>query len=159
MNNQPGGYQIRKARVADIRGVHELLMESGSRGELLPRSYNELYSHMRDFYVLRDPAEEGIKGCCALTISWSDLAEIRSLVVSDDLQGKGWGKKLVETCLSESVTLGIYRVFTLTYQVEFFKHLDFAVVQKDILPQKVWADCIKCVKFPDCDETAMLIEM
>jgi amino-acid N-acetyltransferase len=84
---------------------------------------------------------------------------VRSLVVGEGQRGLGLGRKLVEACLSEAVTLGIYRVFTLTYVVDFFKDMGFVVVSKDILPQKIWADCLSCHKFPDCDETAMLIEL
>lgn len=79
--------------------------------------------------------------------------------MDEDLRLKGWGGKLVEACLSEAVTLGLYRVFTLTYQKGFFEHLGFVEVEKEQLPQKVWADCINCPKFPECDEIAMLMEM
>jgi amino-acid N-acetyltransferase len=65
----------------------------------------------------------------------------------------------VEACLSDAVTLGIFRVFTLTYRPAFFERLGFAPVDKEQLPQKVWADCINCPKFPECDENALLMEM
>ena len=59
----------------------------------------------------------------------------------------------------EAETLGVKQVFALTYVPEFFSGLGFKEVEKSILPHKVWADCLKCPKFPDCDETAMLIEL
>jgi amino-acid N-acetyltransferase len=151
---------IRKARITDVKTIHGLLMDCSRRGELLPRSYQELYSHLRDFFVVasQDGAEP-IVGCCALTIAWEDLAEIRSLAVTPALQGLGWGRRLVEACLSEAVTLGLFRVFTLTYQTGFFGRMAFREVDKDVLPQKVWSDCLRCPKFPECDETAMLMEM
>lgn len=152
-------YFLRKARIEDVKAIHALLMES-ARGELLlPRSFTQLYSHLRDFYVLAAREGKDIKGCCALSLCWENLAEIRSLVVHKDLQKQGWGRKLVEACLSEAVTLGVYKVFTLTYQSEFFSKLGFEVVSKDELPQKVWADCIHCPKFPECDEIAMKMEL
>jgi amino-acid N-acetyltransferase len=151
---------LRKARVQDVRGIHGLLMESSQLGELLPRSFSELYTHLRDFYVLAaDQGEGPIVGCCALTISWEDLAEVRSLMVAPELRGQGWGRRLVEACLSECVTLGIYKSFVLTYQVAFFTRMGFHEVAKDVLPHKIWADCLKCMKFPECDEIAMLMEM
>ena len=126
----------------------------------MPRSFNELYSHLRDFFVLAPLEGKGeIMGCCALSINWADLGEIRSLAVDEELQKKKWGKRLVEACLSEAVTLGIFRIFTLTYQKDFFERQGFTEVNKDVLPQKVWSDCIKCPKFPDCDEIAMLIDL
>ncbi len=152
-------YFLRKARIQDVKTIHGLLMES-ARGELLlPRSYTQLYSHLRDFYVLAPKDSGDIKGCCALSICWEGLAEIRSLVVHTDLRKQGWGGKLVEACLSEAVTLGVFKVFTLTYQKDFFAKMGFVEVNKEDLPQKVWADCIHCPKFPECDEIAMVMEM
>ncbi len=160
MNEASSAYYIRKARMQDVQRIHGMLMHCSKQGLLLPRSYNELYVHLRDFFVLAPmESKDSIMGCCALTISWADLGEIRSLVVDEEQQGKGWGKRLVEACLSEALTLGIFKIFTLTYQTGFFEHQGFREVSKDVLPQKVWSDCLKCPKFPDCDETAMLIEL
>ena len=158
MTPVPGIY-VRKARIQDVRTIHALLMDCSRQGLLLPRSYNQLYSHLRDYFVLAQDQGGGILGCCALSIAWEDLAEVRSLAVAPECRGQGWGRRLVEACLSDAITLGIYRVFTLTYQASFFERFGFQVVSKDNLPQKVWADCLHCPKFPDCDETAMAIEM
>jgi amino-acid N-acetyltransferase len=150
---------IRKATVQDVKTIHGMLMQLSKQGYLLPRSYTELYSHLRDFFVLA-PVEKGpILGCCALSITWENLAEIRSLGVAEELRGRGWGKRLVEACLSEAVTLGFFRIFTLTYKTAFFEKVGFVEVSKDVLPQKVWSECIKCPKFPECDEIAMLLEL
>lgn len=148
---------IRKARMQDVKTIHRLLMDCASDGLLLPRPLNQLYSHLREFYVIDPDDGSPITGCCSLAIIWEDLTEVRSLAVAESARKSGFGSKLVEACLSESVTLGIYKVFTLTYQVNFFRKLGFEVVTKDTLPQKVWADCINCPKFPECDETAMQI--
>lgn len=150
---------IRKARMGDVKTMHKMLMDCAGQGILLARSLSELYSRIRDFYVAADPVDNRVLGCCALAISWDDLAEIRSLVVAEPLRGMGFGAKLVESCLSEALTLGIYRVFTLTYQPGFFQKLGFVVVDKNELPQKVWTDCIRCPKFPECDETALELVM
>ena len=151
---------LRKATIQDVPSIHHLLLRFSRQGILLPRSYSELYKHLRDFFVLVDNREAGLKGCCALSITWENLAEIRSLIVEEQAQREGWGRRLVDTCLSEAITLGIYRVFTLTYQTEFFAYLGFEDVDKEQLPQKVWSDCLNCPKFPDwCDEVAMLMEL
>lgn len=143
----------------DVKDIHALLMNCAGQGQLLPRSLSSLYSHLRDFYVLADRDDDSVHGCCALTIFWADHAEIRSLALDESLKGGGYGRRLVESCLSEAVTLGVYKVFTLTYVSGFFARLGFEEVEKDTLPQKVWTDCLNCPKFPDCDETAMLITM
>jgi amino-acid N-acetyltransferase len=150
---------VRKARIGDVRAIHGLLMDCSRQGLLLPRSFSQLYSHLRDFFVLSPDKDGAVQGCCALSIAWEDLAEVRSLAIAPGLRGQGWGRRMVDACLSDAVTLGIFRVFTLTYQTLFFERLGFKVVNKESLPQKVWADCLHCPKFPDCDEIAMSIEM
>ncbi len=149
---------VRKARMQDIRSIHALMLSTAQEGYLLPRSLTELYSHVRDFFVLHDPGDKLI-GCAALSIMWENLAEVRSLLMAPELRGGGGGYRLVNACLEEARSLGLAKVFALTYQVAFFERQGFHVVSKDILPQKVWMDCIHCPKFPDCDETAVLLEL
>ena len=153
--------QLRKARITDVKGVHKLLMNtSADDGLVLPRSYNQLYSHLRDFFVIVDDADdEVVLACCALSICWDNLAEVRSLVVAREQRGLGLGRRLVEACVSDALTLGIYRVFALTNTQAFFQKMGFTEVSKDSLPQKVWSDCLNCPRFPDCDEVAMLMEL
>lgn len=148
---------LRKALVSDVKTIHALLMGQAKDGLLLPRPLGDLYRHVREFYVLDDGGK--VVGCCALALAWNDLAEIRSLVVEQGLRGRRLGARLVEACLSEAVTLGLPSVFTLTYKDAFFKKLGFKEVPKDILPNKIWADCIHCPKFPDCDEIAMMVDL
>jgi len=153
--------QLRKARITDVKGIHRLIMNTSSDdGLVLPRSYNQLYSHLRDFFVMVDETrDDEVLGCCALAISWENLAEVRSLVVAREVRGHGLGRRLVEACLSDVVTLGIYRVFVLTNTPDFFRHMGFSEVSKDTLPQKVWSDCLNCPRFPDCDEIALHMEL
>lgn len=151
-------YALDKAFIKDIKGIHALLLGGAHNGLLLPRSLSDLYNHVRDFYVLRDP-DGTVVGCCALSVVWEDLAEIRSLFVHERLRGKGCGRQLADACLQSAKSLGIHKVFTLTYETAFFAHLGFIEVGKDVLPQKIWADCIHCPKFPDCDEIAMQREV
>lgn len=151
---------IRKAIIADIKPIHRLLNQYAGRGLLLPRPLSELYDHLRDFNVLVENGGEGeILGACALGICWEDLAEIRSLAVVEDRQGRDYGRRLVEACLKEAESLGLRRVFVLTYAEGFFSRMGFRVVEKATLPHKVWGDCLKCPKFPECDETAMVLDL
>jgi len=150
---------IRKATVADVEAIHRILKEHADRGELLPRALSDLYDDLRDFTLFQDEDSGPIIGVCALHVCWDDLAEIRSLAVSEQHQGGGIGSELVAAALAEARDLGIRRVFTLTYQPDFFDKYGFKIVEKAALPQKVWTECIKCVKFPDCDEVAMLKQL
>jgi len=145
---------IRKARIADAKSIQNLLTGYANQGLMLSSSLAEIYDRIRAYHVAEH--EGKVVGVSALKISWEDLAEVRSLAVSEDAKGHGLGRKLVDACLDEARSLGIGRVFALTYQVDFFRKLGFKEIDKAELPQKIWADCIKCVKFPDCDETALI---
>ncbi|OPL16053.1 MAG: acetyltransferase [delta proteobacterium ML8_D] len=149
---------IRKAKTSDVKSIQTLLAHFAKQGLLLPRSLSEIYDHLRDYTVIETSADN-IVGVSALNICWEDLAEVKSLAVREDYQARGLGRQLVKQCLSEAAVLGICRVFTLTYQQKFFEHLGFRLVDKSSLPHKIWADCLKCPKFPDCDEIAMLLEL
>ncbi len=148
---------IRKAKVRDVREIQRLIKLFSSRGEMLPRSLSELYDNIRDFVVALQNRK--VVGICSLQICWEDLAEIRSLAVEEKDQKRGIGAKLVKACLKEARMLGVKRVFALTYQPDFFERLGFKRVDKSGLPHKIWTDCLKCVKFPDCDEIAVVIEL
>lgn len=146
---------IRKATMADVKAIYKLLNHFADQGQLLGRSYSSLYDQLRDFQVVVTEDGNDLIGVCALHISWENLAEIRSLAVVEEYQGKGVGRLLVETCLAEAQSFEIKKVFTLTYQPLFFGHLGFQPIDKGELPHKVWSDCINCPKFPDCNEEAM----
>jgi len=147
---------IRKAKLDDIKEIQGLIKLYAPRGEILPRSLSELYDHLRDFFVFI--RNRKVIGICALHICWEDLAEIRSLAVQEEDHNKGIGATLVRACLKESKLLGVKKVFALTYEPDFFERLGFKRVDKTVLPHKIWTDCLKCVKFPDCDEIAVLKE-
>jgi len=148
---------IRKARMADVKGIHGLIAEYAKKGDMLPRSLTDIYENLRDYFVfLGDDGE--LVGSAAIHIMWEDLAEVRSLAVREGKMRRGVGTQLVESCISEAIMLGIARVFALTYKPEFFEKLGFRVVDKAELPQKIWADCLKCSKFPDCDEVALVAD-
>jgi amino-acid N-acetyltransferase len=145
---------LRKAKISDIKQIQALINSFAKKDQMLPRSLNELYEAIRDFWVYEK--NKKIIGCCALHVSWEDLAEIKSLAVRKDQQSKGIGKKLVSACLDEAKDLGSARVFALTYQPSFFVQFGFKKVQHSDLPHKVWAECINCPKFPNCQEISLL---
>lgn len=149
---------IRRARQGDVDFIHKLLSDYGKNGVLLARSRSSIYECLRDFQVAEDSAGK-LVGCCALHLCWEDLCEVRSLAVLPELEKQGWGTNLVESCISEAVTLDFKKIFTLTYLPDYFARLGFKEVDKGTLPQKIWADCVHCVHFPDCDEVAMLLEL
>jgi amino-acid N-acetyltransferase len=147
---------IRKANIKDVKAIHGLLQEYGKKEELLARPLSELYDHVRDFSVYMDESNTQMIGCCAMQFCWEDLAEIRSLAVLPEHLGKNIGTRLVETVLKEAKSFNVKKVFTLTYKPDFFKQFGFHQIERSDLPLKIWTDCVICIKFPDCDEIAMM---
>lgn len=148
---------VEKARIQDVPQIHWLINYFADKGEMLARPLSELYENIRDYFVVRQG--ERVIACAALHVSWSDLAEIKSVAVAEDSQQQGIGAQLIEVCLKEAKELGITTVFCLTYQPAFFERFGLSQVDKMTLPRKVWTECYRCPKFPDCDEVALICNL
>ena len=148
---------IRKATLNDIPSIQETIKPYAVRGEMLPRTLNDLYEHIRDFSVYENGNR--VLGVAALAVSWENIGEIRSLAILENSLSLGIGSALVKYCLEEARSLNVKKVFVLTYTSEFFEKLGFHPIDKEDLPQKIWKDCINCSKFPACDEQALIIEL
>ena len=148
---------IRAAAIGDVPTLHELLELYAAKGNLLPRTFSELYRHLRDFFVIEIDGK--VVACGALEIFTEDLGEVRSLVVDETHERRGLGRLLVERIIDEARTIGLKRLMALTYVPTFFHKLDFQTVSMDTLPEKVWGVCVKCYKYNQCDETAVLKEL
>ena len=148
--------QFRKARVADAKAIYRLINACAERNEMLPRSFGDVCENLRDFHVCE--CEGRLVACCALHLTWEDIAEIRSVTVEPGRRGARIGHALVHLCIAEGREMGIKHVFVLTYIPQYFQKFGFKEVSKDVLPHKIWSDCVKCPKFPDCGETAMILE-
>jgi amino-acid N-acetyltransferase len=149
---------IRKAKIYEVPEIRRFLVEFSQEGGILPRTLADLYSQLRDYYVYR---EEGgpLVGIAALHITWAGLGEIRSVAVVPSHRGRGIASDLVRTCLDEARIIGLSEIFLLTLYPEFFQRFGFRVVSREDLLPIVWADCVNCVKFPDCDEIPMLMDL
>ena len=149
--------RLRAAAIGDVPYIHHLIEQYASQGNLLPRAMSELYRHLRDFFVLE--VDGKVVGCGALEIFTEELGEVRSLVVSDEFKGLGYGRLLVERIIDEARTIGLRRLMALTYTPPFFHKIGFKTVPKETLPEKVWGVCVKCYKFNNCDEIAVLLDL
>lgn len=145
---------FRPAVISDAKKIQSLINRYGDRGLMLHRSLNEIYESIRQYIIYEENGET--LGVCGLQVTWEDLAEIRALAVDESRTGRGIGALLVEKSIEEARRLGIPKVFTLTYVPEFFAKLGFTVVDKMQFPHKIWSECVRCHKFPDCDETGMV---
>ncbi len=148
---------VEKARITDADQVHKLINYFAEKGEMLPRSLSEIYENIRDYFVIRQG--EQMVACAALHVMWSDLAEIKSVAVVEDKQRQGIGNQLVEACIEEARELGMSTIFCLTYKPAFFERFGLSQIDKMELPQKVWTECYRCPKFPNCDEVALICHL
>ena len=149
--------KVEKARISDATQMHQLINYFADKDEMLARPLSEIYENIRDYFVVREG--ERVIACAALHVSWSDLAEIKSVAVAEDSQRKGIGDQLIEACLREAKELGLLTIFCLTYQPSFFEKLGFSQVDKMELPRKVWTECYRCPKFPDCGEVGLIYQL
>ena len=152
-----GEFKVEKARIGDASQIHRLVNHFAEKGEMLPRALSDIYENMRDFFVVREG--DKVIACAALHIYWSDLAEVRAVAVSEDSQNQEMGTCLLQASLEEARELGIPTIFCLTYKPAFFEKLGFRQLDKMELPRKVWAECYRCPKFPNCDEVALIYNL
>lgn len=145
---------VEKAKISDVPQIHRLINYFADKDLMLAWPLSELYENMRDFFVIRQG--ERVVACAALHISWADLAEVKSVAVAEDSQKQGLGAQLITTCLKEARQLEIPKVFCLTYHSRFFAKFGFSEIDKAQLPRKIWTECYRCPKFPDCDEIALI---
>ncbi len=148
---------IRKAVLKDVSRIHELIECYARKGDMLPRPISEIYAYIRSFFVYEKDGK--IIATCSLQVCLDGLGEVRSLAVEEGGEGRGVGKELVLACLDEARYLGLERVFALTYSPGFFCKLGFSDTEKETLPHKIWGECVKCSKFPNCDENAVIIDL
>lgn len=148
---------IRKALPGDAPAIKDLINFYADKGWMLPRALSTIYENIRNFWVLEKDGR--VAGCAALQISWEEMAEIRSLAVDESEKGKGWGRELIRTCLEEAASLGIKKVFTLSFLPGLFVKQGFREIDKNDLPHKIWKDCVNCPHFPNCKEVALEIEI
>lgn len=148
---------IRKAKISDVEDIHRLINHYATEGQMLARARTTLYEGIRELSVVEDQGQVVAVG--SLHVVWCDLAEVRALAVAPDYIKQGLGKTLVQTFLQEAKGLELPRVFALTYKPQFFMKCGFRVIDKDELPQKVWKECVNCPQFPNCEETAVIIDL
>ncbi len=148
--------KIEKARINDVSQMHRLINYFADRDEMLARPLSEIYENIRDYFVVREG--DKVIACVALHVMWEDLAEIKSLAVAEGSQKRGVGSQLVRACLEEAKGLGLSTIFCLTYKPAFFERAGFSQIDKMELPHKVWTECFRCPKFPNCDEVALIYQ-
>ncbi len=127
-------------------------------GIILYRDDDEIATNIRSYVLVYE--NKIPVGVGALHIFSPFLGEIRSLAVNKNYQNKGIGKEIVRSLLNEAKNLSLKEVLVLTYHKEFFEKLGFREISKESIPdKKIWADCIKCKFFPNCNEIALITSL
>jgi len=160
---RPDGIVLRRAGLADVPGIAGIMAGYVAQGLLLPRPVSELFQCVREFHLAERPGAGGapaeIVACAALRVLWSDLGEVRSLAVREDMHGHGLGSALVARVLDDARALALPRVIALTRDVPFFERCGFTVHSRESLPRKVWTDCVRCPRRHACDEVAVVLDL
>jgi len=151
--------ELVKAKLSDIPQMQALVTAEVKDGIILNRTEDEVATNIRSYVLAKD--EDKLVGYTALHIHSKRLAEIRSLIVDESYRGQSVGKRMVEFTLKEAKELGIEEdVLVLTYLPQFFEKLNFNEINKEVIPEhKIWADCIKCIHFPICNEVALVYKL
>ncbi len=144
----------RPAVFADVEALYHLLSAYAKEGLMLPRARSVLYENLRDFVVAEVDGE--VVGAGALHFLWDKLAEVRSLAIAPEWAKKGLGREIVRRLEEDGRKFGVTMFFALTYQPGFFTACGYERAEKEMVPQKVWKECVYCPKYPDCDEIAMI---
>lgn len=149
--------QIQPATLDDMDQVHALITPFADRNEMLHRPKSELYENVRDYFVVKDQGR--VIACGSVHVVWKDLAEIKAVAVAEEYQSQGWGKRIIAHCMEAARHMGIATVFVLTHKTTYYEQLGFETIDVMKLPRKVWGECLRCPKFPTCDEIAMVYHL
>jgi N-acetylglutamate synthase and related acetyltransferases len=145
---------IRKAKMSDVFEMKELINSYATEGCMLPRSLDSLFTNIRDFVVMEEDGK--IIGCCGVHPDWEDLGEVVSFAVARSCTRQGKGSQLLDSCVEDAKSIGLGQLFVLTSSPVFFEKKGFVETQRENLPWKIWADCVNCSKYPDCNSVSLI---
>jgi amino-acid N-acetyltransferase len=135
-------YAVRRAKTSDVRVIRALVDANVKSRRLLDKPTVTLFEDIQEFWVVTTPDGE-IAGCGALHVMWEDLAEIRTLAVAEDHQGRGAGNLIVAALLETARELGVNRVFVLTFAVSFFRRHGFTEIAGQATTPEVYTELLQ----------------
>jgi amino-acid N-acetyltransferase len=133
--------EVRPARTNDIKGIHNLIANFASDGRMLQKETVTLYESVQEFMVAVEDGQ--VVGCGALHVLWEDLAEVRSVAITENLRGKGIGNQILEQIIERAHELGLSRIFCLTFETKFFGRHGFEEIQGTPVEPEVYAQLLK----------------
>ena len=112
---------IRAAKTSDIKAIRTIIDTYSLQRRLLSKETVKLYEDVQEFFVAEK--DSAIIGCGALHVLWEDLGEVRTVAVMEDFRGQKIGHQIMEAIIKRAQSLGLKRLFCLTFETEFFgKH-------------------------------------
>jgi len=119
--------EVRAAKTSDVKGIRKLIDLYAPQRRILSKETVTLYESVQEFVVAVDGDE--VVGCGALHVLWEDVAEVRTVAVTEDLRGKGVGHKILEKLIDRARVIGVKKLFCLTFETEFFGRHGFTEIQ------------------------------
>jgi len=133
--------EVRPARTSDIKAIHKLIVDFASGGRMLQKETVTLYESVQEFVVAVEDGQ--VVGCGALHVLWEDLAEVRSVAITETLRGNGIGNLILEQIINRAHELGLSRIFCLTFETKFFGRHGFEEIQGTPVEPEVYAQLLK----------------
>ena len=143
--------QIRRARPSDVEGITTLIDRFASQGIMLAKTTDAITLALDDFVVARD-ARGRVVACGALREYSPSVAEVASVAVSEEAQGRGVGTRIVLAVEQLATVRGIQELFALTLTPGFFAAAGYSVVDRTTYPEKIRRDCRGCARRFACTE-------
>ena len=144
---------VRRARMSDVDSIHHLTSYWAEKGEILPRSRDNIIHDIQNFVVAE--IDGNVVGCASLYIYQTGLAEIRSVVVDQQAQGQGQGQALVQYLLGFAHQIELQKIIVLTYIPQYFTELGFSLIDKSSLADNIIEDSEQSPYKDPADEVAM----
>jgi len=133
--------EVRPARTSDIKAIHKLIVDFASGGRMLQKETVTLYESVQEFMVAVEDGQ--VVGCGALHVLWEDLAEVRSVAITEKLRGNGIGNQILERIIDRARELGLSRIFCLTFETKFFGRHGFEEIQGTPVEPDVYTQLLK----------------
>jgi amino-acid N-acetyltransferase len=152
---------LRPAVTADAPALHALIAAHLEEGKLLPRTLDELTAHAPRFVVAVEPTASGdrIVGCAELAPLSPSVAEVRSLVVKDDVRRLGLGEQMVAALAARARNEDYQRLCAFAHEPAFFVRRGFSIVPHTWVPEKIAHDCNSCPLFRNCSQYAVILDL
>ena len=132
---------VRPARTSDVKAIRELVDSYAAPGQMLSKETVTLYESVQEFLIAEKDGK--VVGCGALHVLWEDLAEVRTVAVSQEFHKQGVGHLILNEIIKRAREIGVKRIFCLTFQTEFFGSIGFKEIHGTPVEPDVYAQLLR----------------